>query len=161
MQAELHAKSDSPSLGPAHVPQNMVQPPQIQRPIANRQSNPRKANSAIAPKLEPSSAGTAPGLLHKSATSPKNRPTPSSLSDSPGNAGSTFSPAPSDSISMRGSLSSLARQQLGGAVGQAARNSAMQSSTPRSAVTAAGSSFYPTPAFQNHIEQLGMLTGLT
>ncbi|OAQ70083.1 MEAB protein [Pochonia chlamydosporia 170] len=150
VQAELQAKADSPNLGPAHVPQNMVQPPPIQRPIMNRQHHNRKSNSSIAPKLEPGSGLQA----HKSATSPKNRPTPSSHSNSPSNGGSNFSPAPSDSASMRGSISGLARQQLSlGGAAQPSRTSLLQSGTPRS-VAGAGASFYPTPAFQSQVEPL-------
>ncbi|KAK2594931.1 hypothetical protein QQS21_007334 [Conoideocrella luteorostrata] len=154
VQAELQAKSDSPNLGPAHVPQNIVQPPPIQRPIMNRHHN-RKSNSSIAPKLETAGSGL---QTHKPVTSPKNRPTPSSHSNSPTNPGSTFSPAPSDSISMRGSISGLAaaRQQLSlGGVGQAARSSVLQqTATPRSSLAGAGASYYPTPSFHNHAEQL-------
>ncbi|KAJ2968960.1 hypothetical protein NUW58_g10103 [Xylaria curta] len=53
VQAELQAKTGSPNLGPTHMPQNMVQPPPIQRAVLNRHHNSRRSASSIAPKLEP------------------------------------------------------------------------------------------------------------
>ncbi|RWA09186.1 hypothetical protein EKO27_g5919 [Xylaria grammica] len=53
VQAELQAKTGSPNLGPTHMPQNMMQPPPIQRAILNRHHNSRRSASSIAPKLEP------------------------------------------------------------------------------------------------------------
>ncbi|KAG6041364.1 hypothetical protein E4U41_004774 [Claviceps citrina] len=153
VQAELHAKTESPSLGPAHVPQNMVQPPTIQRAIMNRQHHSRKSTSSIAPKLDPVGSGL---QAQKSATSPTNRPTPSSHSNSPTNARSAFSPAPSDSISMRGgAVSGLGRRHmsLAGAA-QPPRSSVLQAATPRSSGAAAGASFYPTPSFQSQVDPL-------
>ncbi|KAG5978768.1 hypothetical protein E4U55_005960 [Claviceps digitariae] len=152
VQAELQAKGDSPNLGPAHVPQNIVQPPTIQRPIMNRQHHNRKSNSSIAPKLDTIGSGL---QAHKSAISPKNRPTPSSHTDSPTKIRSTFSPSPSDSISMRASVSGLGRQHISltGAA-EAARSSVLQAATPRSSVAGAGASFYPTPSFQNQADPL-------
>ena len=154
VQAELQAKAGSPNLGSAHVPQNIVQPPPIQRPIMNRNHHNRKSNSSIAPKVEPSTVG--PSLPAQKPTSPpKSRPTPSSHSDSP-NPGSGFSPAPSDSISMRGSISGLARQQMSvGGAGSVPRGPLLQLSTPRSSVANVAASLFPTSAFQNHVEQLG------
>ncbi|KAG6014194.1 hypothetical protein E4U43_006838 [Claviceps pusilla] len=152
VQAELQAKGDSPSLGPAHVPQNIVQPPTIQRPIMNRQHHNRKSNSSIAPKLDLVGSSL---QAHKSATSPKNRPTPSSHADSPTQTRSTFSPSPSDSISMRASVSGLGRQHMSltGAA-QAPRSSLLQAATPRNSAVGAGASFYPTPSFQNQADPL-------
>ncbi|KND87961.1 hypothetical protein TOPH_07391 [Tolypocladium ophioglossoides CBS 100239] len=154
VQAELHAKTGSPDLGPTHMPQNLVQPPTIQRAILNRHHQSRKSNSSIAPKTEPGMTPLSTGLPpHKSATSPKNRPTPSSHSNSPTNAVSAFSPAPSDSISMRGSLAGLPRQPMPMSnANAAARSSMMQAG--RGPSLGNGASFYPTPAFQNHAEQL-------
>ncbi|OAA50452.1 MEAB protein [Metarhizium rileyi] len=152
VQAELQVKTDSPNLGPAHVPQNIVQPPPIQRPIMNRQTHNRKSNSSIAPKLEPVPVPVGSGMqAPKSATSPKNRPMPTSHSSSPNNGASTFSPAPSDSISMRGSISAFIHQQrpLGGAT-QLSGNSVPHNGTTRRAATSA--SFYPTPTFHNQAE---------
>lgn len=73
MQAELRAKTGSPHLGPTHMPQNMAQPPTVQRAIMNRHNQARRSNSTIAPKLEPGAS------LH----SPQSRPTPPSHTSSP------------------------------------------------------------------------------
>lgn len=73
MQAELRAKTGSPHLGPTHMPQNMAQPPTVQRAIMNRHNQARRSNSAIAPKLEP----LAP------LQTPQSRPTPPSHTSSP------------------------------------------------------------------------------
>ncbi|KAK3682742.1 hypothetical protein B0T22DRAFT_444915 [Podospora appendiculata] len=83
VQAELRAKTNSPNLGPTHMPQNMVHPPPIQRALLNRHHS-RRSNSSIAPKLEPGvSPLPAPIHAHGSVASPKSRPTPSSHSASP------------------------------------------------------------------------------
>lgn len=157
VQAELRAKTGSPNLGPTHMPQNLVQPPPIQRAIMNRHHQSRRSNSHIAPKAEPGSSLPPPMQPHSSATSPKNRPTPSSHSNSPSNTGSAFSPAASDSISMRGSMTSASRQQMPQQQlpqgSQANRHSMMQPGV-RGGPVGSGASYYPTPAFQNHIEQL-------
>jgi hypothetical protein len=73
VQAELRAKTGSPHLGPTHMPQNMVQPPTVQRAIMNRHQQARRSNSNIAPKLEPGAP----------MQSPQTRPTPSSHTSSP------------------------------------------------------------------------------
>lgn len=119
----------------------------------NRHHQSRRSNSSIAPKAEPASSLPPPHQPHSSTTSPKNtRPTPSSHSNSPTNAG--FSPAPSDNTSVRGSVGAPRPPvpQMPGA----ARQQMMQHSNGRPAPPASnsGASFYPTPAFQNHIEQL-------
>ncbi|UNI14009.1 hypothetical protein JDV02_000693 [Purpureocillium takamizusanense] len=157
VQAELHAKTGSPDLGPTHMPQNLVQPPTIQRAILNRHHQSRKSNSSIAPKAEPVTTPLNTSLPpHKSATSPKSRPAPSSHANSPTtNVGSAFSPAPSDSISLRGSVTGLPRQPMPTSNANAPARSMMQSGTgPRNQSLGQGASYYPTPAFQNHIEQL-------
>lgn len=88
VQAELRAKTGSPNLGPTHMPQNLVQPPPIQRALLNRH-HARRSNSSIAPKLEPGiTAGPLPPPLqpphaHSIGASPKTRPTPPSHSASP------------------------------------------------------------------------------
>ncbi|KPM42614.1 hypothetical protein AK830_g3926 [Neonectria ditissima] len=157
VQAELRAKTGSPNLGPTHMPQNLVQPPPIQRAIMNRHHQSRRSNSHIAPKAEPCPSLPPPLQPHSSATSPKNRPTPSSHSNSPSNTGSAFSPAASDSISMRGSMTSASRQQMPQQqlpqTTQPSRQHMMQSGV-RGGPVGSGASYYPTPAFQNHIEQL-------
>ncbi|QUC19319.1 uncharacterized protein UV8b_03560 [Ustilaginoidea virens] len=153
VQAELQAKADSPNLGPAHVPQNMVQPPTIQRPIMNRHHHNRKSSSMIAPKIE-TGVGAISAVLqaHKPTTSPKSRPTLSSHSHSPTNLASAFSPAPSDSVSVRGSMA-LGRQQLP-LTGQVHRGSALQTPTPRSSVAGTEAPFYPPSCFPNQAEHL-------
>ncbi|KAK3302567.1 uncharacterized protein B0T15DRAFT_562471 [Chaetomium strumarium] len=105
VQAELRAKTGSPNLGPTHVPQNLVQPPPIQRAILNRH-HARRSQSGIAPKLEPGipvSPLPPPIQPNPSALSPRHRQTPSSHSGSP--AGTTSfgsqhgaSPAASDQM---------------------------------------------------------------
>lgn len=147
------------------MPQNLVQPPPIQRAIMNRHHQSRRSNSSIAPKSEPGATLPPPVQPHSSAASPKNRPTPSSHSDSPTNTGSAFSPATSDNLSMRGSNSipAVSRPQLpqmSAPTTQPTRQPMMQPISaarggPISATSGSGASFYPTPAFQNHIEQLG------
>lgn len=181
VQAELRAKTGSPNLGPTHMPQNLVQPPPIQRAILNRH-HARRSQSSIAPKLEPGmsiSPLPAPIHSHNSALSPKSRQTPSSHSDSP--SGTTSfgsqhgaSPANSDHLNppirpplppgtaMKapppphlGPLHGLpAPRQLQIPGIQQATNHA------RGGVTGNPASFYPTPSFQNHIEQLGKLSRL-
>lgn len=84
VQAELRAKTGSPSLGPAHVPQGMAQPPTVQRAIMNRHHQARRSNSSIAPKLEPSAPLGNP--------SPQSRPTPSSHHSSPSATSPGFGP---------------------------------------------------------------------
>ncbi|QPC65395.1 hypothetical protein HYE67_007626 [Fusarium culmorum] len=168
VQAELRAKTGSPNLGPTHMPQNIVQPPPIQRAIMNRHHQSRRSNSNIAPKAEPVPVLPPPLQPHSNAASPKNRPTPSSHSNSPSNTGSAFSPAASDNMSMRGSMTSMSRQMPQQAHQsqqqqqqqqqmpqntQAPRPSLMQNGSRGQA--GSGASYYPTPAFQNHIEQLG------
>ncbi|KAM5351256.1 hypothetical protein ACJ41O_003979 [Fusarium nematophilum] len=168
VQAELRAKTGSPNLGPTHMPQNIVQPPPIQRAIMNRHHQSRRSNSHIAPKTEPAPVLPPPLQPHSTATSPKNRPTPSSHSNSPSNTGSAFSPAASDNMSMRGSMTSMSRQQMPQQpqpqppqqqqqqmpqTTQAPRQPMMQSGV-RGGPVGSGASYYPTPAFQNHIEQL-------
>ncbi|KAL1839748.1 hypothetical protein VTJ49DRAFT_1214 [Mycothermus thermophilus] len=86
VQAELRAKTGSPHLGPTPMPpQNLVQPPPIQRAILNRH-HARRSASGIAPKVEPgipASPLPPPMQSHASAMSPKTRGTPSSHSASP------------------------------------------------------------------------------
>jgi hypothetical protein len=174
VQAELRAKTNSPSLGPTHMPQNMVQPPPIQRAILNRH-HARRSNSSIAPKLEPGISPLPPPMHGQlSMASPKSRPTPSSHSASPSattSYGSQHgaSPASSDhlSASMRPlSAATSMKPPLHGLPGlQGQRHLAMAGlQQPGTAghqrqnipVTTAAP-FYVAPSFQNHIEQLGKL----
>lgn len=143
------------------MPQNIVQPPPIQRAIMNRHHQSRRSNSHIAPKAEPGSTLPPPLQPHSTATSPKNRPTPSSHSNSPSNTGSAFSPAASDNMSMRGSMTNgprqISQQQQLPPAPQAPRQPMGQPGT-RGGPAGSGASYYPTPAFQNHIEQLGKIS---
>ncbi|KAI2637553.1 hypothetical protein GGS21DRAFT_512056 [Xylaria nigripes] len=86
VQAELQAKTGSPNLGPTHMPQNIMQPPPIQRALLNRHHNSRRSTSSIAPKIEPG-VTSAPGqaIMQSSVASPKSRPTPPSHAASPTN----------------------------------------------------------------------------
>lgn len=160
MQAELRAKTGSPNLGPTHVPPNMVQPPPIQRAIMNRHHQSRRSNSSIAPKTEVGGNVPPPLQPQSSNPSPKTgRPTPSSHSNSPSNTGSAFSPAASDNASVRGGMSGGPRHSIPQMTGSAGpvRQQIAQPNNVRSAPgpPSSGASYYPTPAFQNHIEQLG------
>lgn len=171
------------------MPQNLVQPPPIPRAILNRHHT-RRSNSSIAPKLEPGVTLPPPLTIahtnpHSSAASPKNRPTPSSHSASPTASGSGFvaSPGGSEQIpptSMRSSMaqSAMKQQQQQGQVnpmagmvppGQHRMMPPMQAhmqhqpGIPHQAARPGGvsaQSYYSTPSFQNHIEQLGKLTRL-
>ncbi|KAI1644507.1 uncharacterized protein F4817DRAFT_367415 [Daldinia loculata] len=86
VQAELHAKTGSPNLGPTHMPQNMVQPPPMPRAILNRHHHVRRSASSIAPKLEPGMPSLPhPAGVQQSMASPKTRPTPPSHAASPTN----------------------------------------------------------------------------
>lgn len=152
VQAELRAKTGSPNLGPTHMPQNMVQPPSIQRAILNRH-HPRRAGSSIAPKVEPGSASLPPPILGlQSITSPKTRPTPPSHATSPTNPTPMFggqtvtSPTTSIPPTMKPLLPPMTGP-LGAAV---ARQQIMQAQAQAGGRTP----YYQTPAFQNHIEQL-------
>jgi len=160
-----------------------VQPPPIQRPIINRH-HPRRSNSGIAPKIEPGINVTPlpPPLQPHSALSPTNRPTPSSHSASPpGTAsfGSQHAPSPAGSDhlnpSMRptppsGPVMKATPPQMGPPVhGLPTPRSMHQpigglqhsvNNQPRPSVSGSTASFYPTPSFQNHIEQLGKYTPL-
>nr|XP_036584766.1 bZIP transcription factor [Colletotrichum truncatum]KAF6794416.1 bZIP transcription factor [Colletotrichum truncatum] len=159
VQAELRAKTGSPNLGPTHAPQNMVQPPPIQRAILNRHHQSRRSNSSIAPKLEPGISPLPPPIqAAHSAASPKTRPTPSSHSNSPTNTAAygsqpALSPAASDHGPMRTTMAPSMKSQLSpmAPMNPAARAHMMSGGPPR---VGNHGPYYPTPAFQNHIEQL-------
>lgn len=125
----------------------------------NRHHQSRRSNSSIAPKGEPGGALPPPLQPHQTAASPKNRPTPSSHSNSPSNTGSAFSPAASDNASLRSSMTGVSRQPIAQmpATGQPPRQPPMlhTGAGSRNGPAATGAAYYPTPAFQNHIEQLG------
>ncbi|KYK60196.1 MEAB protein [Drechmeria coniospora] len=155
VHAELQAKTGSPDLRPNHALHNLVQPPPIQRSLMNRQHQPRRSISSIAPKVEPGTTPLNTALLpHKPVTSPTLRPTHSSHSSSPTtNIGPAFSPAPSDSISMRGSAGGLSRQGMPTPNANSAPRPRLLR-TGRGQSSANGANYYPTPAFQAHIENM-------
>ncbi|KAL2753371.1 hypothetical protein ACRALDRAFT_2110207 [Sodiomyces alcalophilus JCM 7366] len=161
VQAELRAKTGSPNLGTTHAPQNIVQPPTIQRGIMGRHHS-RRSNSSIAPKIEPSISAVPPPLqtnAHNSASSPKNRPTPPSQMNSPSSTAAALagqaavSPAPSDHSHARGNMGSSMKSQASplSQMNPAARAHMLSGGPAR---VGNGAQYYPTPAFQNHIEQL-------
>lgn len=163
MQAELRAKTGSPNLGPTHMPQNMVQPPPIQRTILGRH-HARRSGSSIAPKVEPSPTSAAPSLQSLGTiSSPKTRPTPPSHAASPTNPTPGFrpqmtaSPTASDHPSLRTAVPPpmkppMLPMQGPMAVAAARQQQMMQAG---SGIGARQNPYYPTPSFQNHIEQLG------
>jgi hypothetical protein len=179
VQAELRAKTGSPSLGPTHMPQNMVQPPTVQRAIMNRHQQARRANSNIAPKLEPGlpAVGLAPPHINQS---PQTRQTPSSHHSSPSSNSPSFptqgvmTPPGSDThLQQQQQQQQLLQQQqrnqqqhksqmphglplpggLGSQMGPAMKGQGTSGPGSMGGVQAA---YYP--SFQNHIEQLGKLT---
>lgn len=136
VHAELQAKTGSPTLGPTHMPQNMVQPPSIHRPIMNRA---RKSVSALAPKVEASNTAMT-GI--KTETSPKTHPTPS-----PSNTGSAFSPT-AENATIKAN-SGNGRPQVPTII------TGQQLLDRRSgSVVSSGAAYYPTPAFHNHMDHL-------
>jgi len=175
VQAELRAKTGSPSLGPTHMTPNMAQPPTVQRAIMNRHHQARRSNSSIAPKLEP---GTS---LHPHQ-SPQTRPTPPSHASSPTSNSPGF--VNQGVMTPPGSESQIQHPQLqqrlqpakpqvphglpgnpgagllvntgliGSTLGPKGQGSSGTGSTGGTPVAAA----YLSPNFQNHYEQLGKLS---
>ena len=129
----------------------------------NRHHQSRRGNSAIAPKTE---AGANLPTPHRTTASPRTRPTPPSHSNSPTSTVQGFSPAASDSLSMKGPITTMPRQQqqqqqmhtLPAPQGHRQPPPPPQPRSQQHAPVTTGASFYPTPAFQNHIEQLGEWT---
>lgn len=186
VQAELRAKTGSPHLGPTHVPQNLVQPPPIQRALLNRH-HARRSNSSIAPKLEPGINVTPlPPPLNSThsqstAASPKNRPTPPSHAASPTTT-TTFgsqhgaSPATSGSDHLANQIRhpmaapppsmkaqpapvpTLPMTQAAAVRQMQMARAQVENGTARVGGGHSAAPFYPTQSFQNHIEQLGKLT---
>jgi hypothetical protein len=179
VQAELRAKTGSPSLGPSHMPQGMAQPPTVQRAIMNRHHQARRSNSNIAPKLEPGAPLGHPSSL--SNPSPQSRPTPSSHHSSPSSASPGFAqpgvmtPPASESQLQQQQQAQMHQQRShqplkpqmahglpvpiganGAALGPAMKGQGNTGTGPLGGANA----FYPSPFqnFQNHIEQLGKLT---
>lgn len=82
VQAELRAKTGSPSLGPTNMAQSLVQPPTVQQAIMNRQHQSRHSIVGLPPKIEPGSATPSQASM-QSTQSPQSGPTPSSHASSP------------------------------------------------------------------------------
>ena len=165
VQSELNAKTGGSDLGATHMPQNLVQPPPIHRALLNRHHHSRRSNSGIAPKTDPANSI---GQGHMSTASPKTRPTPSSHSNSPTNPISSFSPAASDNLSVRGASTGLPRPQIHGMPAPHQQQQQQQQhhhhrpqAQPRrpnvrqTPSVGSGAAYYPTPGFQTHLEQLG------
>lgn len=145
------------------MPQNMVQPPPMPRAILNRHHHARRSASSIAPKLEPGVTSLSqPTGVQQAIASPKTRPTPPSHAASPTNPTPPFgnqttaSPAPSDHTNMRTTIPPPMKPQLAPMPGMAA--AARQQMMQQHAGGPRPTSFYPTPSFQNHFQQLGKLT---
>jgi hypothetical protein len=159
------------------VSQNLVQPPPIQRAILNRH-HARRSASGIAPKLEPGmpvSPLPPPMQPHPSAMSPRNRQTPSSHSASPTGTASfgsqnPASPAGSEHLNGPGrpsmppvtGMKTTPTQHLAPIHGlpgprQMQVPGLQQAANHARGVPGTSAPFYPTPSFQNHIEQLGKL----
>lgn len=169
VQAELRAKTGSPSLGPTHAPQGMAQPPTVQRAIMNRHHQARRSNSNIAPKLEIGPPVGHPGSIGN--PSPQPRPTPSSHHSSPNSASPRFSQQgvmtpPGSEIQHQAQLHQqraqhpLKHHAANGLPRPAGANGVTMKSHGSSGTGVMGgptAAYYPSP-FQNHIEQLGKLT---
>ncbi|KAG9257225.1 MEAB protein [Emericellopsis atlantica] len=163
VQSELNAKTGGSDLGATHMPQNLVQPPPIQRALINRHHHSRRSNSGIAPKSDPAHGI---GQGHITSASPKTRPTPSSHSNSPTNPVSGFSPAASDNLSVRGAAPGLPRPHIHGMPVSQPQQHHQPQQTHRSQPpprrpamrqtpsVGNGAAYYPTPGFQTHLEQL-------
>jgi len=166
VQAELRAKTGSPSLGATHMPQTMAQPPPVQRAIMNRHNQARRSASNIAPKLEPG----IPVAMHTAAhtnISPQSRQTPSSHHSSPTSNSPGFpthgvmTPPASDAQMHQQRLQQQIKHGLpmpsAGTIpsplGPPMKN---QATGGAGSMGGAPSTYYP--AFQNHLEQLGKLT---
>lgn len=147
----------------------------------NRHHQSRKSSSSIAPKLEQGVNATQMSTPPQpvSVLSPKSRPTPPSHANSPPGSGQPFggppalSPPVSDSMSLRTSAQAPAAKNHPlspvpaspstsrpnsavphpGTAQSAARAAPVTTASPSTVSSAAG--YYPTPAFQNHMEQLG------
>ncbi|KAI0390174.1 hypothetical protein F5Y17DRAFT_472121 [Xylariaceae sp. FL0594] len=181
VQAELQAKTGSPNLGPTHMPQNMMQPPPIQRAILSRHHSSRRSASSIAPKLEPgaTSVPNAAGI-QPSITSPKTRPTPPSHAASPTNPAPPYaghlgvsSPtaAATDHGNMRAAMPPPMKPPMATMPGllpgprphmmqqqPQQQHHQSQQQQPHTAPGQRAPSVFPTSSFQSHFQQLGKLT---
>ncbi|KAI1175828.1 hypothetical protein F4777DRAFT_297858 [Nemania sp. FL0916] len=178
VQAELQAKTGSPNLGPTHMPQNMMQPPPIQRAILNRHHNSRRSASSIAPKLEPGVTSVPAQVnIQPSIASPKGRPTPPSHAASPTNptppysghmAGASPTSVGPDHSNARTAMPPPMKQSMPPIAGilpgprqQLMQPQQQQQQQPQHIhqqhQTTSGPrppSIYPTSSFQNHFQQL-------
>lgn len=171
VQAELQAKHGSPNFGPTHMPASVIPPPAVCRTLLNRHH--RRSASSIAPKVEPGYSTLPP--IHAgnplAAGSPKSqRPTPSSHAASPTAPADGFGPSPasSDTVPRGGPLAHGIPGGAGGikmpgqiAPGPPRMMPPMQTGLGPHAARMGGNvssaPFYQTPAYQNHLEQLGTL----
>lgn len=173
VQAELQAKHGSPNFGPTHMPANIIQPPPISRTLLNRHHS-RRSISSIAPKVEPP-FGTLPPIHtgNLPAGSPKSRPPRSAHAPSPATTEGFGAPASAAAENAPGAMqpgmSSAAMKQPGNPMGQMPGPSRMMPpmqpgmghQQPGHGVHAArmgnvsSAPFYQTPAYQNHLDQLG------
>ncbi|TQV94081.1 bZIP transcription factor (MeaB) [Cordyceps javanica] len=140
VHAELQAKTGSPTLGPTHMPQNMVQPPPLHRPIMNRA---RKSVSTLAPKVEASN--TAMNGV-KAETSPKTHPAPS-----PSNASSAFSPS-AENTTIKVNSGSGPRSHMPGIITGVSGQHLLERRS--SSIAGSGGAFYATPPFPSHLDAL-------
>ncbi|KAI0406670.1 hypothetical protein F4802DRAFT_90274 [Xylaria palmicola] len=173
VQAELQAKTGSPNLGPTHMPQNMMQPPPIQRAILNRHHNSRRSASSIAPKLEPGVTSVPAQVnIQPSVASPKTRPTPPSHAASPTNPTPPYSghiavasptAAAPDHGAIRTAMPPPMKQPMPPMPGivPGPRQQLMQHQQQQQqqhqqhqASSGARPPVYPTSSFQNHFQQL-------
>lgn len=170
VQAELRAKTGSPSLGPTHMPQVMAQPPPVQRAIMNRHNQARRSTSNIAPKLEPGMPAPPMHPAGHSNISPQSRQTPSSHHSSPTSNSPGFpshgvmTPPASDAQMQQQRLQHIKPQMphvlpmpsagnIPSPLGPPMKN---QGPAGAGGMSGAPAAFYP--SFQNHLEQLGKLT---
>lgn len=140
VHAELQAKTGSPTLGPSHMPQNMVQPPPLHRPIMNRA---RKSVSALAPKVEASNTAATSGI--KPETSPNTHPTPLN------NTGSAFSQT-TENTAIKTPHGSGSRSQMPPILTGASAQPIMQRRS--SSIVGSGGPFFATPTFHSHLDSL-------
>lgn len=159
------------------MPQNMMQPPPIQRAILNRHHNSRRSASSIAPKLEPGvTSVSGQANVQPSVASPKTRPTPPSHAASPTNPTPPFSghmatASPTAAAPDHGAIRAVMppsmkqpmppmsgllpgpRQQLM----QQQQQQQSQASQHQATSGPRPPSLYPTSSFQSHFQQLGKL----
>lgn len=164
VQAELRAKTGSPSLGPTHMPQTIAQPPTVQRAIMNRHNQNRRSTIGIPPKIEPVST-THSQTSMQSTQSPQSGPTPSSHTSSPTSMSPGFQGVmtPPASESQMQHQARPMKQQMGmpmslGSLGAPLVPRPKGHGGGRAGGIGGIQTGYYQPPFQNHIEQLGKLS---